>query len=190
MSDTLSLNCLFIGDDLKHMFTVKIARSESISTLKKVIKDENQHAFGRVDVIELELYRTSEKAAGWSDDDDDDRLTQALYDGGHSPLFPWRALSDVFNCPLAPRGIHVLVVPPLTFTASSAPQATISLNCLVLGDSQDHIFPVKISSLKTVGILTEAIKDKKQHTFHCIEADKLSLYCTSLPDNGKLEDML
>ncbi|KAI6096220.1 glycosyltransferase family 20-domain-containing protein [Pisolithus sp. B1] len=79
---------------------------------------------------------------------------------------------------------------PITVTASSAPQATISLNCLVLGDSQDHIFPVKISSLKTVGILREAIKDKKQHTFHHVEADKLSLYRTSLPDDGKLKDML
>ncbi|KAI6118315.1 hypothetical protein F5141DRAFT_999894, partial [Pisolithus sp. B1] len=151
------------GDDLKHMFTVKIALSESVSTLKKVIKDENQHTFSRVDVIELELYHTSEKAAGWSDNDNDDGLTQALYDGGHSPLF---------------------------LQSSSAPQATISLNCLILGNSQDHIFPVEISSLKTVGALREVIKDKKQHTFRHVEADKLSLYCTSLPDNSKLEDML
>ncbi|KAI6167849.1 hypothetical protein EDD17DRAFT_867146 [Pisolithus thermaeus] len=174
MSDILSLNCLVIGDDLKRMFTVKIARSGSVSTLEKAIKDENQRTFGRVDIIRLELFRTSEKVAGWSDDDDDG-LTQALCDEEHSPLFSWRTLSDVFNHPLAPRGIHVLVAPPSTFAASSALQATISLNCLVLGDSRDHIFPVEISSSKTVGALREAIKDKKQYTFHHVEADKLSL---------------
>ncbi|KAI6134394.1 hypothetical protein EV401DRAFT_2204424 [Pisolithus croceorrhizus] len=172
MSDILSLNCLVIGDDLKRMFTVKIARSGSVSTLEKAIKDENQRTFGRVDIIRLELFRTSEKVAGWSDDDDDG-LTQALCDEEHSPLFSWRTLSDVFNHPLAPRGIHVLVAPPSTFAASSALQATISLNCLVLGDSRDHIFPVEISSSKTVGALREAIKDKKQYTFHHVEADKL-----------------
>lgn len=53
------------------------------------------------------------------------------------------------------------------------------LNCLVLGDTLDCIFPVKIASSETVGILREVIKVKKHHAFHGIDADQLNLYRTS-----------
>ena len=66
------------------------------------------------------------------------------------------------------------------------------LNCLVLGDTQDHIFSVKIASTDTVSLLREAIKDKKKHAFHDVDADQLVLYRTSLDDNelkNKLESI-
>ncbi|KAI5992795.1 hypothetical protein EDD15DRAFT_2167804, partial [Pisolithus albus] len=71
-----------------------------------------------------------------------------------------------------------------------APRATLDLNCLVLGDTRDRIFPVELANSETVGTLREAIKSKKQHALHSVDADRLSLYRTSLPDNGELEDKL
>ncbi|KAI6012176.1 hypothetical protein BKA83DRAFT_4038230, partial [Pisolithus microcarpus] len=62
------------------------------------------------------------------------------------------------------------------------------LNCLVLGDTPGRIFTVEIVSSKTVSTLREAIKDKKQHAFHIVDADQLSLYRISLSNDGELED--
>ncbi|KAL4080401.1 hypothetical protein J3A83DRAFT_651 [Scleroderma citrinum] len=56
---------------------------------------------------------------------------------------------------------------------------TLTLNCFVLGDTPDHIFPVEIALTKTVGALKEAIKDKKPHAFRSVDADQLVLYRTS-----------
>ena len=69
------------------------------------------------------------------------------------------------------------------------PQATL-LNCLVLGDARNRIFPVMISRTKNVGALRKAIKDEKQHVFHSVDADELDLYHISLPDDDELEHRL
>ena len=55
----------------------------------------------------------------------------------------------------------------------------LSLNCLVLGDTLDHIFPVEIARTKPVSALKEAIKVEKSHAFDGIVADQLKLYRTS-----------
>jgi hypothetical protein len=45
MSNILELNCWVLGDDPRRVFSVKIATSETISYLKKGIKDEIKHSF-------------------------------------------------------------------------------------------------------------------------------------------------
>jgi hypothetical protein len=40
MPSTLELNCLVLGDDLSHIFTIEIPDSKTVSTLQKAIKDE------------------------------------------------------------------------------------------------------------------------------------------------------
>jgi Crinkler effector protein N-terminal domain len=81
---------------------------------------------------------------------------------------------------------YILVMVSLSPSASPVPQAMFCLNCLVLGNTHNCIFPVKISSARTVGVLRDAIKDKKQYA--CL-TDQLDLFHT-LPNDGKLEKNL
>lgn len=53
------------------------------------------------------------------------------------------------------------------------------LNCLVLGQTPDHIFLVKISSSENVHTLKKAIKDENSHLFSDVDAHDLLLYRTS-----------
>jgi hypothetical protein len=39
MSDVLNLNCWLLGDDPRRVFSVKIAKSETVDDLKKAIKE-------------------------------------------------------------------------------------------------------------------------------------------------------
>lgn len=51
--------------------------------------------------------------------------------------------------------------------------------CLVNGESTS--FPVKIEPTKTIGDLKDTIKAKKTNNFSDVNADKLSLWCISIP---------
>ncbi|KAI6003122.1 hypothetical protein EDD15DRAFT_1467898 [Pisolithus albus] len=64
-------------------------------------------------------------------------------------------------------------------TGRSGPQAAICFNCLVLGDTPGRIFTLVIFGSKTVSTLREAIKNKKQHAFHSVDADQSSLHRAS-----------
>lgn len=61
MSDTLELNCWVLSDDddPRRIFPVKIAKNETIGTLKEVIKDKNKHAFEHIDAYSLDLWQVS-----------------------------------------------------------------------------------------------------------------------------------
>lgn len=50
---------------------------------------------------------------------------------------------------------HVSPAPPIS-------QSLLVLNCMVLGESRNEIFPVEIAGTKSVGSLKELIKEKKQ----------------------------
>ncbi|KAI0252822.1 hypothetical protein BJV78DRAFT_271073 [Lactifluus subvellereus] len=57
------------------------------------------------------------------------------------------------------------------------------LNCLMLREPTSHVFPVQISSTKTVGNLKEVIKEKNQLTFQHFDARSLVLWEVSIhPD--------
>ena len=55
------------------------------------------------------------------------------------------------------------------------------LNCLVLGETQQHIFPVKIHPAETVDTLKKLIKKEKIPAFEHIVADTLMLWRVSMP---------
>ncbi|KAG0271415.1 hypothetical protein BGZ95_000771 [Linnemannia exigua] len=59
----------------------------------------------------------------------------------------------------------------------------ISLFCLVDGEATSNAFPVKIESTKTIGELKDAIKAKKTNDFSDVDADKLTLWRVSIPDD-------
>ncbi|KAL4065048.1 hypothetical protein J3A83DRAFT_4263978 [Scleroderma citrinum] len=177
MSDTLTLNCFVLGDTPDHIFPVEIALTKTVGALKEAIKDKKPHAFRSVDADQLVLYRTSNEVATL---DDDDALMEALADTsgrGHHKLDPRGTLLKIFKDVPSPEALHILV--QLPSTPPPVPQATLTLNCFVLGDTPDHIFPVEIALTKTVGALKKAIKEEKPHAFHTVDADQLVLYRTS-----------
>jgi len=63
---------------------------------------------------------------------------------------------------------------------------TLNLNCLVLGDGPDHIFPVNIASTESVGALKKSIKDQKKHAFKHVDADTLNIFKVSFPVDNDL----
>jgi hypothetical protein len=62
----------------------------------------------------------------------------------------------------------------------------LDLNCLVLGDGRNSIFPVQIPDGAKVSHLKVAIMDVKKHTFPRLDADALTLFKVSLPDEDDL----
>src|SRR5947199_1915933 len=65
---------------------------------------------------------------------------------------------------------------------------SITLLCLVKGNTTANAFPVDINKDQLVGHLKEAIKAKKHKTFHGVEADELKLWKVSIP--GDQDDQL
>ena len=59
MSSTLNLNCLVLGDDASRTFPIKIAKSDTVGDLRKLIKDENTPAFDHVPANTLVLWKVS-----------------------------------------------------------------------------------------------------------------------------------
>ena len=55
------------------------------------------------------------------------------------------------------------------------------LNCFVLGDQEERVFPVKIPSNDNVGILKDEIKKKKAPHLDHIAASELDLWKVCLP---------
>ena len=68
--------------------------------------------------------------------------------------------------------------------------STLALNCLVSGDAPDHIFTIEIGNAKNVSALKDSIKDKKQLTFHDVDADARVLWKVAFPVDDILEDNL
>jgi len=62
----------------------------------------------------------------------------------------------------------------------------LTLFCLVDGESTP--FPVKIESTETIGGLKKAIKDEKTNDFNDVDADKLTLWRVSIPDDDDDDD--
>src|SRR5436190_183135 len=65
---------------------------------------------------------------------------------------------------------------------------TITLLCLVKGNTFANAFPVDINKDQLVGHLKKAIKAEKHKTFHGVEADELKLWKVSIP--GDHDDQL
>ena len=65
---------------------------------------------------------------------------------------------------------------------------SITLLCLVKGNTLANAFPVDINKDQLVGHLKDAIKTKKHKTFHGVEADELKLWKVTIP--GDQDDQL
>lgn len=78
----------------------------------------------------------------------------------------------------------------------TAPPAAVvpdmTLNCWVRGNTTSNVFPVEISSTKTVAALRKVIKQEKPVGFCDVDPDDLALYKVSLPyaEDDSLEAVL
>ena len=59
MSDSLSLNCLILGDEPDKMFNIKIPKTEKVSILKDLIKEKKASRLEHVDASDLDLFQVS-----------------------------------------------------------------------------------------------------------------------------------
>jgi len=66
----------------------------------------------------------------------------------------------------------------------------LELNCWVLGDLPDRIFPVKIAANESVGSLKDAIKEKEKPAFDHVPAKTLILWRVSVSNAHRLPEML
>jgi len=60
---------------------------------------------------------------------------------------------------------------------------TITLLCLVKGNTTTNAFSVKISRDEPISELKKAIKAEKQNDFAGVDADKLKLWKKEIPDD-------
>ena len=107
MSSTLNLNCLVLGDDASRTFPIKIAKSDTVGDLRKLIKEENTPAFDHVPTNTLVLWKVSILV--------NRSLTENLSNrtfGDESPLLPVDELSEVFSDSPARRHLHIVVSAP------------------------------------------------------------------------------
>ena len=104
MSSTLNLNCLVLGDDASRTFPIKIAKSDTVGGLRKLIKEENTPAFDHVPTNTLVLWKVSILV--------NRSLTENLSNrtfSDESPLLPMDELSEVFSDSPARRHLHIIV---------------------------------------------------------------------------------
>jgi Crinkler effector protein N-terminal domain len=133
MSLTLELNCLVLGDDPSHIFPVKIASTESVGTLKQLIR-EKKHAFQHVDADTLELFRVSFPV----DDDLEATLNRIRRRPEHDPengvhhlSLSVKRLKGVFGGPTDDEHLHVIVQSPHTGEHQSLRRLSITHRSIV-----------------------------------------------------------
>jgi hypothetical protein len=106
----LELNCLVLGDDPSHIFTIEILGTKNISMLKEVIKDKKKPVFDHVPADALQLFKDSLPI----DSGLDAKLTrfrpedEEHHCGLSSAL---ERLRDAFG-DAADNHLHVIILPP------------------------------------------------------------------------------
>ena len=102
-SDLLNLNCWVHGDERQSVFTVKIPKTDNVSTLKKLIKDEKKPIFDHIPADSLVL---------WKDSVPIDELDKLKLKPDGEALSPVDELSELFSDKPARKCVHIVVRPP------------------------------------------------------------------------------
>ncbi|KAF8316713.1 uncharacterized protein EI90DRAFT_2944264, partial [Cantharellus anzutake] len=103
----LELYCLVRGDDADHIFPVKIASTESVGTLKEIVREKNKFALEHMDAKTLTLWKVSIPV----DDSFKENVKKVeLEDAGS--LSPVDILSEIFLHPPQRRHLHIVVQVP------------------------------------------------------------------------------
>ena len=164
-----------LDDDPSRIFPVQISGTASVGTLKKLIKDEQKHAFQHVDADDLRLFKVSFPV----DDGLDAKLKR------FDPIIPrkafiayqWLGVFEILSMNISMLSYYqCLLVSPnhcvATHPASSSESRSINhnldLNCIVFGDDLSHVFTIDTVGSKNVGALRQAIKNEKKHASQSI----------------------
>lgn len=99
----LSLNCFVLGSNSLEVFTVEILKTENISILKRLIKEEQSPRFNHVNASALILSQVSLPAV--------DDLEESLKNVDLTPLKPLLPLSQVFPR-VEENHLHIVVQAP------------------------------------------------------------------------------
>jgi hypothetical protein len=106
MAAIIQLNCWVLGDDVRQVFPIKIANTESVGTLKEAVKDKKRPALDHVTADSLTLWKVSIPK---------DRLQQSLANldlTDATPLSSMDDLDDVFSDEPHRKHLHIVVKPP------------------------------------------------------------------------------
>ncbi|KIO01674.1 hypothetical protein M404DRAFT_722430 [Pisolithus tinctorius Marx 270] len=105
--DVITLNCWIIGEDIRAIFGVKVAMTQTVYDLKRLIKGENAVALHTTDARLLTLWNVSLLC--------DDALKQAIEGLDLPPersLHSVKRLSTIFAEPPVPEHLHIIVGSP------------------------------------------------------------------------------
>ncbi|KAG2336544.1 hypothetical protein BDR05DRAFT_1063613 [Suillus weaverae] len=158
------LNCIVLGDDPGRIFEIKIAPTESVSALQKVIKEENKQQFDRVDAKSLKLWKVDLPV-----DDALKRTLESLELNKMESPSPVDEMLEVFDNAPPRKRLHIVIQGP-----HAVPSESLHLNCVVFGD--ESIFAVEIAQTQTVDDLKDLIKDRAKPQFDHVPAQQLELW--------------
>jgi hypothetical protein len=102
MATDFLLNCFVLGDKKNQMFTVKIPKTDNVSILKKLIKEEKAPHLNHVAASDLELWKVS-----FSIDDHASKKPQT-----EAPLRPNKRLLSLWHGNPSDDDLHILVKAP------------------------------------------------------------------------------
>jgi hypothetical protein len=190
------------------MYSRSRSQRTDIGDLKKIIKNEKPRAFQHVDADDLNIwqvrppvFRLTWLTVGLQVDLPADKhaITDLRLDDDNA-LSPVKQLGELFQSVLSKHNIHIVVRAPPDGAyrnilqpsdcvlnvpsgpvqiGAAAPQQLITLNCWVVSDDPDRVFPVKIAAEESVGALKKAIKEEMKPAFDHIPANCLDLWKVS-----------
>ncbi|KAI6006425.1 hypothetical protein EDC04DRAFT_2969244 [Pisolithus marmoratus] len=181
----MTIDVYICGAGPRRSLSISISRLEKVNVLKDRVK-EIRTDFADISTDRLAVYKLSS--------DGDDELEEILdrYGDGISLLGDQKLEAFFNDLPFSQEAARVVVKVLPKDTRPPEPLADMTLNCWVCGDPMSGIFPIKISSIKTVEALKEAIKNKNPASFHDVDPRALALYKVSLPyhDDDSLKGVL
>ncbi|TFK18037.1 hypothetical protein FA15DRAFT_731608 [Coprinopsis marcescibilis] len=161
---SITLNCLVSGDGPGKIFTIDIAPNETVFALKASIKAELPRYTGTA-AKDIQLFKVSLPL------DEVPKAREPLAVEGSEELgLPLAKISTVFKDPLLDdRPCH-------RGEANRLESAnTVSLNCLMFGDTFEKMLTIEIAPSKNVNVLKDLIKQKRNCLAH-IDVTDMQLF--------------
>jgi hypothetical protein len=100
LSDIYTVFCIIVGEVTP--FSIKIAKSGTVSDMKELIKEEALDIFCGIDTRFLDLYHAEIT-------DDDELVANVKAHPLYSPLLATAPVTDIFPCTPKKRTVHLLV---------------------------------------------------------------------------------
>ena len=106
-SSQLKLNCLVLGDEPRHIFSVRISSAENVSALRELVKEKKSPRFDNVPINSLVLWKVSVPV-----DENFQASLGRLSFVEEESLFPIERLSNIFSDLPVKRHLHIIIQHP------------------------------------------------------------------------------